>query len=167
MKITELEIEQATAFYRKSKRRSHWGAFLEILAALLFLLFVGLLLIGVFGCRTQLDPAGVYHGDKFLFLADKTIGDAGDSLNQFVTWELQNRARLTNKLHSITVAADAIRVNSPLWFTNAVNARNVYSNSVALVKGPATISAASNALHLQITQLNSQKLSAQALQSTQ
>jgi hypothetical protein len=125
--------------------------------------FFAVLLSLLIGCKTQLDPAGVYHGDTFLFNADQTIGEAGSSLNAFVTWELQNRARLTNKLHSITVAADAIRLNAPVWFTNAVAIRNAYSNAVALSQGPVTIGTTSNALSLTTSTLKSQALSASAL----
>lgn len=139
-----------------------------IISAKVSALIAGVLLLGVIvslplGCKTNLDPAGVYHGDTFLFNAERVIGDSGEALNNFVTWEMNNRSILTGKLHSVTVAADAIRLNAPLWFTNATISRDVYSNSVALRQGAGTIAAASNALNANITQLQTQTLSTRAL----
>jgi hypothetical protein len=135
----------------------------KLAAAIAGLFFISVIISIPMGCKTSLAPGGVYKGDTFLFNADLTIGDSGKALDEFVTWEMQNRSRLTNKLHAVTVAADAIRINAPMWFTNAVTARNTYSNAVALARGAGTITTASNALGASVTQLQTQTLSTRAL----
>lgn len=121
----------------------------------------GLMLWLVAGCKTKLDPAGAYHGDTFLFTADRTIVDSKDALSGFLTWEMQNRSQFTNNLREITHIADTIRINAPFWFSNAVIARNAYSNAAALRLS--TVSLTSNALVANISQLQAQTLSLRAV----
>jgi hypothetical protein len=45
--------EAVTHLYQTEKRRQHWGVFLEVLGALLFALFVAIMLLGALGCSTN------------------------------------------------------------------------------------------------------------------
>ena len=91
------------------------------------LLAAGLGLAGLTGCGT-LDPAGVYHGDKVLYAADQTLGDAYTALHRFVQWEYDNRAALASQ-PAIRQAADQVRAQSPQWFAAALALRDAYAAS--------------------------------------
>lgn len=77
------------------------------------------------GCGT-LDPTGVYQGNKGLYAADLTIATPYDTLDKFLQWELQYRPLLVSK-PEIKKVADNIRMNAPMWFTNAVALRDAYA----------------------------------------
>lgn len=120
------------------------------------------------GCKTTrkttLDPAGPYHGDTFLFNADRVIVDSKEDISAFLKWELQNRPALVEKkLQTVTATADTIRSNAPLWFRVAVQSRNQYSNAVATASGPSTVTASSNSLQSAISSLETQTLSTRAI----
>jgi hypothetical protein len=68
------------------------------------------------GCASRdLDPAGVYQGDKVLYETDRAITNGYSLLNGFVKWEYENRALLVSK-PEITKAADNVRVQAKGWF---------------------------------------------------
>lgn len=130
----------------------------EVVAFLLALALMWLAL----GCQTTLAPEGAYHGDTFLFNADKVLVDSKDDLGGFLGWELANRQVLADhKLQSVTSAADAIRTNAPLWFKLAYDARNNYSNAAALHQP--NVAQTSNSLLQAVTTLQAQRLSARAI----
>jgi len=140
-----------------------------------FALFAGSVLLGAAlcactlglpGCATQIDPAGVYgpsgefgtNNNFFILSVDKTLGDSKQTLNAFVTWELQNRPSLPA---SVTKVADTIRDEAPLWFTNAYIAR---SNYVFLWRSnPGAASAASNVLQASVSQISAQAAASSAI----
>lgn len=154
------EIEKHAEFsaandqpHRKRIRRT-----CEIVALALALVLIWLAL----GCQQTLAPEGAYHGDVFLFNADRVLVDSKDDLGGFLKWELTNRKTLAdNKLQSVTAAADAIRSNAPLWFKVAYDARNNYSNSAALHLP--TVGQTSNLLQQAVSTLQTQTLSTRAL----
>lgn len=74
-------------------------------------------------CR-DLDPSGVYKGDQILYNADKTITDAYDILDSFVTWERDNRAVLPKETKE---AADVVRTNARPALKAAIAARATYA----------------------------------------
>lgn len=140
---------------------------------LAFLLAIPALVFFTPGCKQTLAPGGAYSTidtntgqalGEFVFLIDKSLVDSKDSLTAFLGWELAMRGSLTGGLHSITVAADQIRLQAPLWFTNAYNLRSNYlwirANAPELAPG------ASNNLQSAASQLKSQAITASALKST-
>jgi hypothetical protein len=76
------------------------------------------------GCR-NIDPAGVYRGDKVLYNADKTIVDSYDILHAFVTFEFENREAL-KATPDVANAADQIRLNAQKWTDSAIALRDAY-----------------------------------------
>lgn len=143
------------------KRRKRIRAAFEMIVIALGLALIWLALSG---CRSTLDVSGPYKGDTFLFNADKVIVDSKHDLSGFLVWEQINRTRLAaNHLQTVTASADAIRMNAPMWFSNAVSARNLYSNSVASRLPPAMIASSSNALFGSVTALQTQTLVTRAL----
>ncbi len=88
--------------------------------------FTTMLLVGFSGCQTKLDPAGVYQSDTFLYNADKTISVAKAGLQQFVKWEYDNRATITNTWPQVTITADKIRSEAPQMFALVGLARTAY-----------------------------------------
>ena len=135
----------------------------------LSILTATLLCVGfIIGCTsTQLDPAGVYAGKAFLYSVDTSLANAKDDLNTFVTWEWQNRSLLeSNKLQSVTVAADTIRNNAPLWFAIANASRNTYVQMLTNAATPiADLNTASNNLVVQSAILVNQASLAKAVKS--
>lgn len=140
---------------------------------LAFILAIPALVFFTPGCKQTLAPGGAYSTidtntgqalGPFVFGIDKTLVDSKDALTAFLTWELQQRGSLTGGLHSITVAADKIRIQAPLWFTNAYNLRSNYLWIVA--NAPSLAPGASNNLQSAATLLSTQATTAQALQTT-
>lgn len=116
------------------------------------------------GCKTHLDPAGVYGTNQFLFGADKVIVDAKADMTDFVSWEMENRATLASSgWGNVTKVADSFRVNAPLWFKTAVGARNVYSNALYTVQSAKAVNDASNALQSEISGLQTHQLEIKAV----
>jgi len=74
----------------------------------------------------DLDPAGAYQGDTFLYQADLTITTSYSLLNGFVSWEYQNRALLAGT-PQVTKAADNIRAQAKQWFASAHALRAAYA----------------------------------------
>lgn len=152
------EAANNLAQWRRKVKRATLG--LDIAAFVLFAAL--LLLLSCVGCGTTLAPEGPYHGDTFLFNSDKVLVDSKDDLGGFLKWEMLNRKALSdNKLQSITDAADAIRTNAPLWFKLAYDARNNYSNAVALHQS--NVAQTSNSLLQAVTSLQTQTLAARAI----
>ena len=152
------EAANNLAQWRRKVKRATLG--LDIAAFILFAAL--LLLLSCAGCGTTLAPEGPYHGDVFLFNADKVLVDSKDDLGHFLQWEQSNRKLLADKkLQSVTAAADAIRTNAPIWFKLAYDARNNYSNAAALHQPNVTQS--SNSLLQAVTTLQTQTLSTRAL----
>jgi hypothetical protein len=129
----------------------------------------GLLLLSESGCVTglNLDPAGVYQSDTFLANSDLLLVSARSNLDNFVTFEWQNRGPLrAAHLESLTLAADAVRTNVATWFAVAELARSAYVNARALAATNATRVAASNTLALQVISIQSQAATAQSLKTS-
>jgi hypothetical protein len=105
-----------------------------------------LALLAMPACR-NLDPAGVYGGDKILYDADLAIATSYDTIHQFVLWEFSNREALSS-IPEIKKYADTVRRNAPQWFSSAISVRDAYKlaptseNQAALAKAVATIRAA-------------------------
>lgn len=76
------------------------------------------------GCA-QLDPAGVYHGDKILYTADASTVTSYQILDTFTKWDRDNEA-LLKAVPGIHAAADNIRANAPGWFKTAYALRDAY-----------------------------------------
>lgn len=140
---------------------------------LLLVLVVPAIIFLTPACNTTLAPGGAYSTvdtntgqalGPFVFGVDKILVDSKDTLYTFCNWELQNRGSLTGSLHSVTVAADQIRLQAPLWFTNAYNLRSNYL--WIRVNAPLLAPGASNNLQSAATQLSSQAATAQALQTS-
>lgn len=154
----EIGKQAASNLCRSVRKTNRASLLLEIAAFIVF----ALVLLMLSGCGTTLAPEGAYHGDVFLFNADKVLVDSKDDLSGFLKWEMANRQQLqVQHLQSITAAADAIRTNAPLWFKLAYDARNAYSNAVALSQP--NVAQASNSLAQAITSLQTQTLSTRAL----
>jgi hypothetical protein len=112
--------------------------------------------LAMMGCNATLDPSGPYSGDKFLYDIDGAIIDARQTLDGFLTWELQNRATLKAEgKQTVTAAADSIRTNAPTYFGMISTARTAYLNA----KGPGT----SNALFQSVQVIQTQTLTTKAL----
>lgn len=82
------------------------------------------------GCQgPKLAQGGVYAempNGETLYNADRTIVEAFDVLDRFVTWERDNRAALGN-FPEITRAADTVRDNARDWLRTATNLRHAYA----------------------------------------
>jgi hypothetical protein len=87
------------------------------------------------GCKTVLDPAGVYQGDTYLYQIDKTISLQEKALTVFVTWEMDNRPAILAQWPQVTVVADMVRVEAPKWFAATKVARDGYITIRDLYKG--------------------------------
>lgn len=94
------------------------------------LLIVGLLAPTV-GCKTQLAPAGVYQGDTFLYNADATIKFSYNTLKNFQKWESDNHTLISQQWPQVTIAAERVRDNAPLWFKAVGFARQTYLDAKA------------------------------------
>lgn len=76
----------------------------------------------------DLDPSGVYKGDKVLYEADLAITSSYAILDTFVTWEYTNRALLASEPR-VTQSADRIRAQAKQWFASAHALRAAYAVS--------------------------------------
>jgi hypothetical protein len=121
----------------------------------------------IWACKTpNLDPAGVYRSNVFLYNSDHTLDAAASSLDAFVLWEMQNRASLaSNHMEAVTVAADAVRTNAPTWFAVAQAARSAYTNLWLTMPTSSAAQTASNTLALQVISIQNQATAAKAVQS--
>lgn len=137
---------------------------------LLMILAIPALVIFTPACKQTLAPGGAYSTidtntgqalGPFVFAMDKTLVDSKDTLTAFLTWELQNRGSLTGGLHSVTVAADQIRLQAPAYFTNAYNLRSNYLWIVA--NAPAQVAAASNSFSVTVSTIQALSSSSGAL----
>lgn len=114
------------------------------------------LLIILVGCNATLDPAGPYGGDQFLYDSDGAVIDARQTLDGFLSWEMQNRASLaTSGNKAVTTAADKLRTTAPIYFGLVSQARAQY----VAAKGPTT----SNSLFQAVSVLQTQTLTAKAV----
>lgn len=103
------------------------------------------------GCKTVLDPAGVYQGDTYLYQIDKTISLNKLALNTFVKWEMDNRPAILAQWPQVTVAADMVRAEAPKWFAATQVARDGYIIIRDLYKGTAALSASNTVATAQMT----------------
>src|SRR5574337_446923 len=94
----------------------------KITLPFLLLLCVPLLFTG---CKTTLDPAGVYKGDTALYEMDNTIVTGHDVLQSFVTWEAQFRPALA-AFPEVKQFADKVVSEGPQWFASAAALRDAY-----------------------------------------
>jgi len=99
----------------------------KVIPLLFAVLSAALFLSGCAGSNRQLDPAGVYAGDKILYTADATITGAYETLDTFVAWEHKHRAGLS-KWPEVRSAADYVRTNAKTWIDNAITVRELYKN---------------------------------------
>jgi hypothetical protein len=122
------------------------------------------------GCATKLDPAGPYATNNspaaalFLLLSDKTLVDSKDTLNVFLTWELQNRSTLATVAPNVTKVADTIRDQAPLYFTNAYLLRSNYV--FAFNSQPGASSTASNFFSAAVQTISALAMSSSQLTNT-
>ena len=84
------------------------------------------------GCSTprDLDPSGVYAGDRALYEADKAILEASDAFDVVLAWADRNAAYLAQDAKAAAFVAD-VRTNRKAWLRDALAARDAY----ALVRG--------------------------------
>lgn len=77
------------------------------------------------GCgKTTLDPQGVYAGDTLAYEIDKDIATSTSVVQDFLQWELANRAQLNNpqmKDYAVKLSNDF-----PKWAQSAVTVRDAY-----------------------------------------
>ena len=93
----------------------------------IILLAIGLLAFG--GCKTKLDPAGVYHGDTILYDADKIIVTAHENFVELYRWEKKYREVLPVE---VSRAADFCRLNEEKWIRSAIALRETYKSAGTL-----------------------------------
>lgn len=107
------------------------------------------------GCR-DLDPSGVYAGDKLLYRADLTITSSKSFMDAFVTFEFHNRALLQLKHPEVKAAADTVRTQGKASLQSAVAARDAYAaastaaNATALNTALATLTEAASQAQAQL-----------------
>lgn len=92
----------------------------------MLLVFCAVMALGLGGCSTTLDPAGVYQGDQVLYQADKTINGAYDTLHKLVTWEKDHRQVLAD-YPDISKGTDQIRDNAKQYIKSAIVLRKAYA----------------------------------------
>jgi hypothetical protein len=93
------------------------------------LIIIATLLLGLLafpGCvKRQLDPAGVYQGDSYLFQTELSINTSYEVIHTFVKWEKDNRDIL-RQWPEVKKAADRMRAGAPDWFKTANAAHDAY-----------------------------------------
>lgn len=75
------------------------------------------------GCG-NLDPAGVYQGDKVAYTAELTIVTSHDLIGVFLKWERDNRTLLANP--DLKAFADKVRVEGKRTLQSAAAANEAY-----------------------------------------
>jgi len=91
------------------------------------LVAVCLLVVSLWGCASRpLAPGGVYNGNQVLYEADNAITTGHAVLQDFVTWEANNREVLS-KYPEIKKLADAVYTDGPKWFASAAVVRDAYA----------------------------------------
>ena len=83
-------------------------------------------LLPLTACQNRPFDPGVYDGNAILFTADKTIGEAFDTLHHFVAWEQVNREAL-RPWPGIKNTADTVRRNVSGWRAAILSARDAYA----------------------------------------
>ena len=89
----------------------------------LIILAISLSIFSGSGCKTTLDPAGVYQGDQMLYLAEKAVTTAYGTFHDYVSWELKYRALLPVE---VSRSADFVRLNAKKWTDSASALRDAY-----------------------------------------
>lgn len=90
-------------------------------------LICAFLAVAPMGCtKTTLSPTGVYHGDVFLYQAEKVIVTAHSSFQSFLKWEMDYRSVLPVE---VSQAADVIRLNEKRWIDAANSLHDAYVNT--------------------------------------
>lgn len=89
------------------------------------LLSLAVLLVAIpAGCgNSTLAPAGLYHGDKTLYAAEKATTSAYKEFQTFVKWEAEWRAVLPVE---VSRSADVVRANAKKWIDSAGALRDAY-----------------------------------------
>lgn len=78
------------------------------------------------GCKTQLDPNGIYKSDVYLYNIDSTILALYDISDAFVTWEYQNNDYLKTNSPVVFNLANQVRKNMPNILKNIKTGRDLY-----------------------------------------
>jgi hypothetical protein len=81
-----------------------------------FLVLLAFAALSLIGCNGTLAPAGIYHGDKTLYVAESTLPASYAVVDAFLKWELASRATLPV---NVTAFADNLRRNYPQWNDSA------------------------------------------------
>lgn len=116
----------------------------------------------IYGCATKanLDPAGAYNGDTYLYNIDETIVNSYNLVDTFLVWEEQNNAYIKVNLPSVFSEANTIRVTTPPYIKTIKLFRDAYVN----LKGStntAAFATVSNNLQNATSQLSTQASSLQ------
>lgn len=78
------------------------------------------------GCKTQLDPNGIYKSDAYLYNIDSTVLALYDISDAFVTWEYQNNDYLKTNSPVVFNLANQVRKNMPNILKNIKTGRDLY-----------------------------------------
>jgi len=111
--------------------------FVILPAALVALVASTFLLILPQGCSTtrDLDPAGVYAGDRPLYEADRAILEAKDAFGMILEWAARNAGYIASDESAAEFVA-SVRDNRKQWLRDAIAARDAYE----LIRGPEQLS---------------------------
>jgi uncharacterized protein YejL (UPF0352 family) len=132
---------------------------------LITLFSLSLIVALVFGCATKndLDPAGIYKSDAYLYNIDQTIITLYDAADAFVLWEYQNNDYLKTNSPTVFNLANQVRSNMPNILKNIKQGRDLY---VRYLGNPneslANISLAQTQLSSAVSDLQNQVAQAQS-----
>ena len=89
---------------------------------------IGVSALILVGCATtaNLDVAGAYGGDTFLYNTDQTIVQTYNIIDQFLIWETANKDYVKANLPQVYNGANSIRTNAPLVLTLISIDRSLY-----------------------------------------
>ena len=129
-----------------------------------FRIFSALLLVSlIFGCATSkdLDPAGIYHSDAYLYNADSAIVAAYSTVDAFLTFEYQNNSYIKTNCPAVFNIANDIRDKMPTVLKDVSKARNLYIKYLGNTnESTANLILATNTLDNAITEINAISLTA-------
>lgn len=77
-------------------------------------------------CTTTLNPNGVYHGNKALYVTDASLDASLRVLDVFMVFQMNNRATLPAEINTF---ADKTRVDAPQWARRIIALRDAYAAS--------------------------------------
>ncbi len=93
---------------------------------LLVLLVSSLLFTGCNTTKRNLDPAGPYKKDVYLYTMDKSIVDSYLIVDSFLKWESDNNDYIKTNIPAVFSIANQIRENAPSALNNVNKARKAY-----------------------------------------